>query len=885
MTLVDRILRLYRRLTRALPEEFQRRHGPELVQTTEDLVRYTAGRRPRSLPTVAARVFADLFWRIPVEHAADVRQDIRYSARMLMRSKGFTAASVLSLGIGIGLTASIFSQVESINLRDVPGVAEPSGLVAVSSPLSYPDYEHLRDRSGLFSAASAYIAPVPFLVGSGHDTHRVWGQLVSPDYFDVLGTRAAMGRTFAADEPTGAGGPVAVVSDRFWQARLGGDASAVGTTLRVNGHTVTILGVAPRDFLGASPLLAAADLWLPVTIDSRLAPELALDTLRNRDRAEFRIVGRLGDGLSVPEAEAAIDTVLRQLEGALPTDDRRGRQVSLLTGGKLLPVREQDTWIMVGLPFVIVGLALWIACSNVGTLLLARTGPRRKEIAIRMALGAGRSRVVRQLITESVVLAMLGGVAGWLFAVWSNSTMDWITPALPEFVNLQLSMSWRALLFTFGVTLVSGVLFGLAPALQAARSEVVSGLKGDHAAGRRRRRWLTSRNVLVLQQVAGSLMLLLITGFVVLGFNRSASPDLGFDPQNVYTISVDPIRNGYTPDRASSLLASLPERMKRLPGIEEATVTYSTPLTMFGDAATRGTRTAVGDTTHLATLRVERVTAGFLETVGVPMVRGRAFTREDGTAGTRVAIVNETAARERWPGGDPIGRPLDIEGTRYEVVGVTRDFRSAALLEPRRQGAFVPMALEDIARPSPTGITVMVRAQRGVDPREAMRTELTTIDPDLTVLGTGRAIDEVDRFMSMIRITTLTYGGIGVFGLLLACVGLAGITAYTVSQQTKAIGIRMALGARRGHVLRLVLAEGLALVLAGTIGGLAMAWATIRAMGSFFDSLATMTETTTSDPLLILGAPLLLGALTMLASVVPARRATRIDPLEALKQE
>jgi putative ABC transport system permease protein len=313
--------------------------------------------------------------------------------------------------------------------------------------------------------------------------------------------------------------------------------------------------------------------------------------------------------------------------------------------------------------------------------------------------------------------------------------------------------------------------------------------------------------------------------------------------------------------------------------------TYSTPLTMFGDAATRGTRTTRGETTHLTTLRVERVTAGFLETVGVPVVRGRAFTREEGTAEARVAIVNETAARERWPGDDPIGRSLDIEGTRYEVVGVTRDFRSAALLEPRRQGVFVPIAVEDIARPSPTGVTVMVRAQRGVDPRAAMRAELTAIDPGLTVLGTGRAIDEVDRFISMIRITTLTYGGIGVFGLLLACVGLAGITAYTVSQQTKAIGIRMALGARRGHVLRLVLAEALALVVVGTILGLGMAWATVRAMGSFFDSLATMTETTTSDPLLILGAPLLLALLTMLASIVPARRATRIDPLEALKQE
>ncbi len=883
MKLVDRILGIYRSLLRALPAEFRDRHEHDLIQTTDDLVRETARRRPASLVGVVARVFVDLVWRIPVEHAADVRQDVHYGARTLLRSKGFTVASVLSLGIGIGLTASVYSQIESITLRDVPQVADPADLIRVNPVMSYPDYEHVRDRSALFSSAAAYIAPVPFLIGSERETYRTWGHIVSPDYFHVLGTRMARGRAFHEDEHRPAAMPVAVVSHRFWSTRLGSDPAIVGTAIRVNGHSVTVVGVGPRDFLGASPLLAAADLWLPATVDSGVVPELAGDAIHNRDAAMFRVVGRLREGLSIAEAQAALDVVLRQLEGAPAADEPRGRRVTLLTGGKLVPARPEDTWIMVGMPFLIVGLALWIACSNVGTLLLARGRPRQKEMAIRMALGAGRSRVVRQLMTESVMLAMLGGVVGWLFAVWSNSTMDWITPALPEFMHMELSLSWTAFFFTFGVALASGILFGLAPALQAARSEVVAGLKG--ASGRLRpSRWFGSRNMLVLQQVAGSLMLLLIPGFVVLGFQRSASIDLGFDPGNVYTMAIDPVRGGYSQERAEALLLALPERMMRVPGVESATVAYAMPIGMFSDGTTR-TTVASGDTTRVAPLRVERVSAGFFETFGVPLLRGRAFTNEDGARASRVVIVNETAANEQWPEADPIGRAIDIEGTRHEVVGVVRDFRSSGLLEPRQRGVFVPMRSEDVARPSAAGVTVVVRSQPGVDPRAAMRGEMNAMDPGLTILRTSRAVDDVDRQMSTVRITTLTYGGIGAFGLLLACVGLGGITAYTVSQQTREIGIRMALGARRSHVLRLVLREGVALVTVGTIAGLAMAWAAVRAMGSFFDALATVTQTSTSDPLLVVGAPLLLGALTLLACIIPARRATRIGPLEALRQE
>jgi predicted permease len=564
-------------------------------------------------------------------------------------------------------------------------------------------------------------------------------------------------------------------------------------------------------------------------------------------------------------------------------DEPRGRKVTLLAGGRLVPIRDQDIWIMAGAPLLIVGLTLWIACSNVGTLLLARGGPRQREIAIRIALGASRPRVVRQLITESVMLAILGGAAGWLFAVWSNSTMDWMRPMLPEFVNVELKLDWTSFFFAFLLTVISGILFGLAPALQAVRSEVVHGLKGNMTRGRNYR-WFSSRNMLVFQQVAGSLMLLLITGFVVLGFNRSVSPDLGFDAENIHMVSIDPVRDGYSPGRTADFLASLAERIKQLPGIEEATITYKIPLGMFSDESVLEAKTGV-DLETLRSLRVERVSTGFFETVGVPILRGRAFRKEDLNGSSFAAIVNETMADATWPGEDPIGNSIEIEGRRYVVVGVTKNFRSGALLETSRPGAFIPMSSREIARPSAMGLTLMARALPGFDAAKSISQEIRTIDPDLTILSTSRLQDDVKRMMSMVHITTLTYGGIGLFGLILACVGLGGVTAYTVSQRTKEIGIRMALGARRFDVLGLVLKEGLILVAVGTIAGQALAWAAVRSMGRFFDALATMTETSTSDPLLVVGAPFLLGTLTMLACLMPARRATKIDPLDSLRQE
>ncbi len=876
---------LYRKLVKAFPDEFRLDHGWEMLEDSETIIREAAGRQGTArLAWLSLLLLADAAVRLPVEHLRELAQDTQYAARLLLRSKGFTIASIISVGIGIGLGTTVFSQLESLMLKDIPTVSAPEELIASSRPVSYPDYERFRDESGQFADMAAYMAPVPFVVREQGRSQRVWGHLVSPNYFDVLGNDASIGRTFGEPELARGGAVSIVISHRYWQGRLGGRPDVVGSTLRINGFPTTIIGVGEVDFLGARPILAAADIWIPATVDPRVAPELRGNVLEARDLEAFNLVGRLGPGVTSPQAEARLDAMIRQQEIDDGLDEVfEGRRITLVSGGRLLPLRDEDLPVMMALPLIMVGLALVIACSNVGTLLLARGSARAREIAIRLSVGASRGRIVRQLITEATILALLGGVAGLMFGLWSNSTTEWLDPMLPEYMTFELETSWRALLFTLGLSILSGILFGLAPALQAARSDVSPALKGD-AGNLKRYRWYSMRNFLVLQQVAGSLTLMLLTGFVVLGFGRSSSVEVGFEVDDLYMMSLDPIRDGYTGDQARDFFADLPDRVRQIPGVRDASLTYSIPLGMFSDEASMQASADLDEAARLARqIRSERVGEGFFETIGVELVRGRTFGPTDD--GLRVAIVNETMVAETWPGQDPVGQTLEIEDDRYQVIGVAPDFRSGRILETSRMGVFLPMDPDRFDQPSSRGVTVLVRAEQGVDVRQAIRNEIATVDPNLTLFNVSRLRDQVETMMYMVRVTMFVYGGIGVFGLVLAAVGLGGVTAYTVAQRTKEIGIRIALGARSNDVLRLVLKEGALMVVIGTLFGQVMAFGTTRALGSYFDALSTITETTTSDPLLLVGAPVLLGTLTMLACYIPARRSTRIDPLVSLRQE
>jgi predicted permease len=870
---VERILALYRRLAGKLPEDFQRRHGPDLVQSTEDLMRYAARRNRSGFASTTIGVFADLLWRIPIEHFAEFRQDIRYGARMLGRSPGFTAAAVISLAIGIGSVVSIHSIAELMFFTPVAEVQEPDGLVTVMSNISYPDYEDLRNDGAIFSEVASYIAPVPFKLDGGQQ--RIWGHIVSPDYFAVLGVKTAAGRVFDADEKA------IIISHRLWSNRFGRAPDVIGRTIRLNEKPVTVAGVAIENFSGAVPLIASADVWISTAAAEGIAPELNLDVLRRRDVAVFKVVGRLKPGITKPAAESALDTILKRSDPPeSPVEQTRARRARLAPGGQLVSLPDEVRPMVLALFYGLGLLYLWIVCSNIGTFLLARNGPRRKEIAIRLSMGASLSRIVRQLITESLMLALLGGAAGWVFAIWSNSTVEWYRPLLPGHIDFSLRLSWSAMLFTLVMVAASALAFGLIPALQATRGDVLPGLKSaGELFDSRRRRWLNPRNMLVLQQIAGALMLVLFSGFVTLGFQRSGNLDLGFSPQNIYMASVDPTRDGYSAEEARAFLSDLPNRLARIPGIEYATVTRGVPVSPFTAQA------AVQVDGSAGYARIEGVGGGYFETLALPVLRGRGIAVDDFRSGARVAVVNQAMAEAYWPGQNPVGRLFEVKGKRYEAIGVTGNSRAAGLFQPSGPGLYMPMDDEEPARPNKSGATVLVRVRQGFDPSANLHQEISAINPQLSVFNVKPLEQEVAQISSILQIIIWGNAVLGLFSLALAAVGLAGLTAYSVAQRTKEIGIRMALGARPHRVLGLVLKEGAVLVCVGTAIGYACAWAGTYALGFWLTSMTKLTETSSSDPMLVIGAPVLLGTLTMLSCYLPARRATRIDPLISLRQQ
>lgn len=822
-----------------------------------------------------------------IEALDNFLRDARYGARQLARSPGFTLAATVCLGIGIGLATSMYSQFQASVFKTTPGVTEPQSLVTFQSPVSFPDYEEYRDASGVFDSATAFLAPVPFVISEREQPERIWGQIVTPDYFRVLGAGATAGRLFGAEEAR-PGSTSAVISHRLWVSKFGGNRDLIGGTIRLNGQAVTILGVAGRDFMGATPLLSVADIWIPTTAHPRIAPELQGNVLRDRGTQMFQLIGRLQPGVTTAQAQAALDAVARRMEEERgdPGRYREGRRVTLLPGGRVFPIREQDLPAVSAFPAVLVGLILVIACANVATMLVARGAARHKEVAIRLALGARRGRLVQQLLTESVLLAMLGGAAAMVFVFWHHSVVGGFMKIMPSQMHYDWQLDWRAFVAAFVVAGISAVLFGLAPALQATRADLTPALKSGATLQLRRRRWFSLRNVLVVQQIAASLTLLLLTAFIVLGFQRSKAIELGFEPGNLFLLSVDPVRDGYTPQQSRDFFAKLSEHVQRMPGVRSAALAQSSLFALNAGQAIMATKTEISSGPKLVQgLVSERVGTGFFETLGVPVVAGRTFREADERDDANVVVVNRTLQEEQWPGTSALGRTFELDGVTHEVIGVVGDIGAGFTLGQRRPGVYRPNRTSAYGTPAAQGVTLLVRAEPGVDVPLLVRRELSAMLPDLTVFNVSSMTEQVERFASIFRMATAIYGGIGAFGLVLASVGLAGVTAYAVAQRTHEIGIRRALGAQNGDVMRLVLKEGVALILIGTALGLGVAFGAVQVLSTTLSAMSEITKTSVRDPLLVAGAPLLLAALALLACYIPARRSLRINPLEALRTE
>jgi len=651
-------LRLYRALARAFPYEFKNAYGDELVQLTEDTIEPIW--RRHGVPGLLW-LLVDIALRVPAEHLAELRQDIRYGLRMLAGSPGFTAVALISLGLGISIATCALSEMNGMVLRTLPAVAQPSELVAMLLPTSYSHYQRYRTHSDLFSSTTAYAAPVPFAVSLNGHTERMWGHLVTPSYFPTLGVHPALGRLFDAEQEHPGQSPVAVVSYRFWREHLASDPSVIGKTLRINGQPSTVIGVGPRDFLGASPLLFVADLWMPMSVGARVAPELADNALERPDLTMFRIVGRLKPGVTMARAEAELDAVAQQIdqENGAAARNQKGRRVLLVDGGKLLPLRKQDLPFFTSFLVTMASLVMLIACANVANMMLARAAGRRREIAVRLALGASRARIIRQLLTESMIVAAAAGMVGFLVSMWLMNLLSQLRMPAHWPVAYDFRPDGRVLLFTLALTVLTGLAFGLAPALQATRADLTPALKEGGTVLLRKYRRLSLRNMLMVSQLAGSLTLLVILGLLALGIQTTLGIQAGFNPRNLYLISLDPVRDGYSGSEAADFLQKVLERVQRLPSVTAASLTETVPVSMAGMGVTFSAAGA-GNSRVIEDAIKHVVGKDYFATTGIPILLGRGFRREDETSDTRAVIVSEELVRGFWKGEDPVGRRIEI---------------------------------------------------------------------------------------------------------------------------------------------------------------------------------------------------------------------------------
>ena len=889
-------LRIYRRLAEAFPHEFKLVYGTEVMQLGEDVVEEIA--KEHGVAGLI-RLILDIAIRVPAEYLSEMRRDLRYAVRALIKSPGFALVGIISLGLGMGVTTSVFGKLWAEMFRDLAAASNAKELVMPQNPVSFPYIEQYRDQKSLFAGVAAFQQGVPFNVAFQGNVNakpeRVFGQLVSPDYFSVLGVRPQRGRVLSAalDKPGDA--PVVVITDRFWRNRLNSSPGALGQTLRLNGQTATIVGITPKNFLGALPI-TPAELFVPITVPAALAPELANDVLHKRNAKEFLAMMRLAPGVTLESAEAGLDAITRRLDEQDPSNPMRadkGRRVTLAEGGKTVPIPRAMKPVVVGFITVLIGLIMTIACMNLANMLLARGAARRKELAIRLAIGASRFRLIRQMMTEGILLAVLAGMAGFALAYWL-SVLDSklrLPSAVPS--ELNYSLDWGAAVFTFALAIVCGIGFSLAPALQATKADVAPTLKEGAVVQLRGYRRFGMRNLLVVGQVAGSLMLLLITGFLVIGFSKTGNIQTKFDANTMYLLSIDPVRDGYSPEKAQALFEKLPERLKTAGAVRGIALAAQAP---FSIPAGTVQLSAAKDSRKQQVLKAaskEAVGAGYFATLSEPMLTGREFEDRDGRTsadGSKTlplpVVLNESAARGLFGNANAIGQRVMEDKESYEVVGVVRDLNNGIVDDGQTAAVlYLPLTRRDFARPPAGGMTIMVRSDAGTDALRGIQREIASIDPNLLVFNVRTLNEYLELSRAVMRSALNTYGGIGVFGLVLAALGLAGVTAYAVARRRKEIGIRMALGARKAQVLRLVLREGAALVTIGTVLGFLGAMVLVKVLSSLTSIFVDAFNVTTNDPRLLIGAPLLLGALAMFACYVPARRSAKIDPLKALREE
>ena len=810
-----------------------------------------------------------------------VATDLRYAVRMVRKSPVFTGVAVLVISLGTGAVTTIFSAMNAVVLRPLPGATDGDRLVGVQRRSkdgsegmqgSYAYYRHIRDHSRTLEGVAAW-SKASLSIAERGEGHAVDGNIVSGNYFAVLGVRPALGRFFLPDEDrTPMTHPVVIVSHGFWSMQLGGDSSVIGRPVTVNGHPYTVIGVTPEGFRGVfTPL--KVDAWVPLMMQAQLRPGRDLD-----EAIWLWMFGRLADGVQKETARAELETLTAAHAREAPTVWARQRymhiEMAAITG---LPEDARKAFLgFMGLLLAAAGLVLLIASVNVASMLSARALARRREMALRTALGAGRARLIRQLLTESLLLFVFGAFGGITVAWLATGAFEQMSIPGNAAVALELSPDPRVLAFALVVSMVTGVVFGLAPALQAARRDITSRLREDTAASGNRRSFVGS--TLIVGQLAFSLVLLVAAGLFLRALDQGARVDPGFETSGVATAGFNAESWGYDDVKARAFYEALRERMEGIPGVTAVSYTGIVPLSLSSssdDIQFDGVLAAAGENRDRVRVSVNAVDAGFFDVLKLPIVTGRVLGRDDREGSPSVALVNETLVRRHFPDGNALGQTFSYRGGKVTIVGIARDAKYAALNEETPPFVYVP-----IAQVWRTDQTLLVRTSGdAASLSPAIHEAVRALDPALP-RPTVRTLDqEASIALLPQRVAAIVTGAMGAVGLLLATVGLYGMIAWSAGRRTREIGVRVALGAQRNDVLGMIVREGMRLTGLGVVIGLLLAAGTTRLLARFLFKVSPF------DAITFTGMSLLFIAVALVASYLPARRAATADPMLALRAD
>lgn len=825
-------------------------------------------------------------------------QDLRYASRMLVKNPGFTAVTVLTLALGIGANTGLFSLVNSVLLGSLP-VRNPQELVVIKytdsrsqeaeEDFSYPMYKAMRDKTTVFASVLTR-SGVDFNASYGGQSERAVGEMVSGNYFETLGVQPFLGRLIGpGDDRTPGAHPVAVLSYGYWQRRFGSDATIVGRDIILNNNPIRVIGITPPRFYGTE-MARNPDIRVPMMMATVFRPVPA-NRLQNPRHRWLTVMARRKPGVTVAQAQASLDilyhqvlgTELQELGASINAHDKErafASRIQLDAGNQGFAHLRGEMERPLVLMFCVTGIVLLVACANLANLLLARNAKRKQEISVRLAIGAGRGRLIRQWLTESLLLAVLGGCAGVVVAYWAKTALIGFLPA--DFsANLPAPMDVRVLGFALLASLVTGLLFGLAPALQLSQTGVSIALRNDAPSIASGERLFSLRSALIFLQVALSLPLLIGAGLFLHSLRNLRGVNTGFVKENVFLATLNPAMNGYPQERIKSLYDDLLARVRTLPGVRAASLTTSSVISGGWDQEGVKVEGYQPGPDENMSPNAAVVSPGYFTTMGIPFVAGRDFTEQDAASRAKVVIINETMAYYFFGSKDPLGKKIGTNDDPKvppdrEIIGVVKDAKYVRLSEAPRRHFYAPMAQE----PRLFDMTLQVRTSGDAEKiGDLVRAQVHDLDGNLPLYATTTLEIQIDNSLTQERLLTWLSSLFGLLATLVASLGLSGVVAFSVARRTREIGIRMALGAQPGDILRSVVARMAFLVTAGMTVGLAAAYGLSRLLGTM------LYEVRSADPLAFVGACFLLAVVAGVAAYLPAQRATQVDPVVALRYE